>query len=163
VKRKGAILSLQTIISEILIAKDIEVVFDLALSIEAHLAAEKHTSERAVGERTAGLLDLGDTITFEAVHLMVRQRLTSKVVEMDRPHRFVDEMQRGAFKSLRHEHVFLPVSGGTLMRDRIEFEAPLGFAGRIAERLFLRRYMLRFLKRHQDEFRKIAEEGPIDG
>lgn len=136
--------------------------FNLARTVEVHLAAESRRQERAVDGRTTGRLHLGDTITFEAIHFGVRQRLTSKIVQMHAFDVFIDEMQRGAFQRLRHTHRFHDAPSGTLMRDRLEFSAPLGALGRIAERLFLRRYMQNFLHQHQNAFRTIAE-GSIHG
>jgi hypothetical protein len=43
------------------------------------------------------------------------------------------------------------------MRDRFTFEAPLPVFGFIAERLFLRRYIDRFLHRRNEILKQIAE------
>lgn len=34
---------------------------------------------------------------------------------------------------------------GTIMTDRVEFTAPFGFLGRLAENLILRRYLMRLI------------------
>src|SRR5580658_6841360 len=94
--------SMTTIIVETRIAAPIEVCFDLARDVDAHLQTSSSTNERAVGGKTSGLLELGDVVTFEAVHFGIRQRLTSRVVELEHPRRFVDEMVEGTFASLRH-------------------------------------------------------------
>jgi ligand-binding SRPBCC domain-containing protein len=143
--------------SEIEIAASVETTFDLARSVEAHLEAERRTKERVVAGRRSGLLELNDTITFEGVHFGIRQRLAARIVEMERPTSFVDEMQRGAFKTLRHTHRFSEHGGRTVMRDILEFSAPLGPLGWIAKRLFLKHYMQDFIERHQQELRRIAE------
>ncbi|MFY9620082.1 MAG: hypothetical protein WAM70_13450 [Pyrinomonadaceae bacterium] len=77
------------------IAAPIELCFDLARDVETHLATAAHTQERIVGGKSCGLLELGDELTFEAVHLGVRQKLSSRVVECDRPYRFIDQMISG--------------------------------------------------------------------
>ena len=59
---------------------------------------------------------------------------------MDKPDYFVDEQVRGPFRSFRHVHEFTNDAAGTLMVDRIEFTAPFGPLGRLAEKLFLARY-----------------------
>ncbi|MCZ8521806.1 MULTISPECIES: SRPBCC family protein [Paenibacillus] len=126
----------------------VEACFDAARNIEIHTQTVwKHTRERAVAGRTTGMIGAGETVTFEAVHFGIRQRLTSRVVEFVRPVRFVDEMISGAFRSMRHEHEFIPLgAGGTIMRDTLIFAAPFGPAGWIAERLVLQGYMTRFLE-----------------
>src|SRR5215813_959667 len=115
--------------------------FDLSLNVEAHSNSTAQSRERAVAGVTTGMMRLGDTVTWEAVHFGVKQHLTTKITAYDRPYRFTDEMLRGAFHQLRHLHEFVPQSSGTLMVDHFSFRAPLGVLGSIAERLFLTRYM----------------------
>jgi ligand-binding SRPBCC domain-containing protein len=102
-------------------------------------------------------MQLGDTVTWEAVHFFVRQHLTSKIVAYERPCMFVDEMQRGAFKRWRHTHRFGPRPDGTLMLDDVDFAAPFGPLGRLAETLLLKRYMTGFLVKHNLFFKRMAE------
>lgn len=97
--------------------------------------------ERAVAGVTSGEIGLGETVTWSARHFGIRFRMTSKITEFDRPKRFVDEQISGPFKRWWHEHEFVADESGTLMIDRIEFDAPLGFLGSIAEKLILARYM----------------------
>jgi ligand-binding SRPBCC domain-containing protein len=110
-----------------------------------------------VGGRTSGLMELGEDVTWEAVHLGVRQRLTARITAMDRPRAFVDEMVRGAFARFRHIHEFHEERGGTRMVDDFDYRAPLGILGRIADVLFLERYMTRFLAERADHLRRAAE------
>ena len=146
-----------TIIVETRISAPIELCFDLARDVEAHLKSSASTGERAVGGKTSGLLELGDVVTFEAVHFGIRQRLTSKIVELDRPTRFVDEMLNGAFASLRHMHEFVVDGGSVLMRDTLTWTSPLGLLGIIADKLFVERHMRAFVVKKQSELKAHAE------
>jgi ligand-binding SRPBCC domain-containing protein len=137
----------------------IERCFDLALSVDLHQHSVTHTQERVVAGRTSGVMRLGDTVTWEAVHFGVKQRLTTKITAYDRPYRFTDEMLQGAFHQLRHLHEFVPHSSGTLMVDHFSFRAPLGVLGSIAERLFLTRYMRRLLVTRNQYLKQVAEAG----
>lgn len=139
------------------IAAPVERVFDLARSIDAHSASTMGTDERAVAGRTSGLIELGETVTWEARHFGVRQKLTSRITEMNRPEMFVDEMVRGAFSSIRHIHRFEQKGDLTLMHDEFQFSAPLGILGRLAEALFLTRYMERFLRERNKVLKEFAE------
>ncbi|MFC0215628.1 SRPBCC family protein [Paenibacillus chartarius] len=140
------------------ISAPIDVVFDLARDIDVHSQTVwKHTKERAVAGTTSGLIELGESVTFEATHFGVRQRLTSRIIRMERPHVFVDQMQRGAFKSMMHIHEFAESEGGTVMTDVLRFEAPLGWLGRLAERWVLKDYMRRFLEDRNRELKALAE------
>ena len=108
----------------------IERCFDLCRDLDVHSQTVGHTRERLVGAKTGGLAEAGDVLTFEAVHLGVRQRLVSRITEFERPVLFADEMVSGAFTRLRHVHTFTAVDGGTLMRDRLEWKSPLGLLER---------------------------------
>ena len=143
-----------TIHLETFIAAPAEVCFDLCLDVNFH---ERAGHGRAVAGTTAGALRLGDTVTWEATHFLVRQRLTSKIVVYERPRLFVDEMQRGAFARWRHTHRFVAQSGGTLATDDVDFASPLRPLGRLADALLIRRYMARFLRRHNAHFKREAE------
>ena len=135
----------------------IERVFNLARSIDAHMASAGQTGERAVAGRTSGLIEPGETVTWEARHFGVKQRLTVKITEMSFPHSFEDEMLKGAFASMHHRHEFEEVNGITVMRDYFRFSAPLGILGRVAEKLFLTAYMERFLEIRNAHLKAAAE------
>jgi ligand-binding SRPBCC domain-containing protein len=139
------------------IAAALEVCFDLARSVDAHVASAADTGERAVAGVTSGLLSLGDEVTWEAVHLGVRQRLRVRITEFEPPHRFVDEMVSGAFHRFRHVHEFSAEDGDTRMVDVLDFASPFGPLGRLADALVLRRYMTAFLQRRNAALRSMAE------
>jgi ligand-binding SRPBCC domain-containing protein len=155
---------LPTIRLETQIHVPIQTCFDLARSIDLHPRTVPKTREQAVEGRTTGLIGAGDTVTFEATHFGIRQRLSSRMTEFDPPYVFADEMTRGAFQSLRHTHAFAALpDGGTLMTDTLEFTSPLGILGRIADRLFLEGYMRRFLLGRNRELKHFAEGGDYTG
>ncbi|MGK0237662.1 MAG: ligand-binding SRPBCC domain-containing protein [Candidatus Pelagisphaera sp.] len=139
------------------ISAPVERVFDLARSIDAHMASTWQSSERAVEGRTSGLIEEGETVTWEALHLGVKQRLKVKITKMDRPHAFEDEMVSGAFASMHHEHRFEERNGETEMTDQFEFRAPFGPLGRIAEAIFLTSYMESLLKKRNEVLKELAE------
>lgn len=135
----------------------IDVCFDLARNVDIHTETTSHTKERAVDGVTSGLLKKGDSVTWEAVHLGVKQRLTAKIIEMDRPFRFVDVMVKGAFHSFRHTHTFQVKDNGTVMTDHFDYKSPLGVIGKLADQLFLEKYMTNFLVRRAKALKEIAE------
>ncbi len=148
-----------TIVIETRIRAPIELCFDLARDVAAHVRTAAFSSERVVEPgRTEGLLDVGDLIAFEGQHFGIRQRFVARITALDRPYRFADEMVEGAFKWLRHVHEFEFQSGITVMRDILDWEPPFGLIGRAADRLFLRRHMHWFVSTKQAAFRRIAEE-----
>jgi ligand-binding SRPBCC domain-containing protein len=139
------------------IAAPRERVFDLSRSIDLHQRSTGSTGETAVAGRTSGLIGLGETVTWRARHLGVTQHLTSRIAGFDRPRWFRDEMVRGAFAWMEHDHWFDAADGGTVLRDRFRFAAPLGPLGRIAELVLLRRYMTHFLVARNAHIKRVAE------
>jgi ligand-binding SRPBCC domain-containing protein len=134
-----------------------EVCFDLSVDVDVHQRSVAVTGERAVAGVKSGRMNLGDEVTWEARHLGRTRRLTSRITEYERPHRFVDEMVAGAFKSFRHEHSFKAVQGGTQMIDVFEYQSPLGPLGRRADLVLLRRYMRSLLTMRNRHIKEAAE------
>ena len=152
-----------TVVVETRINAPIETCFDLARDVAAHVATSSSTDERVVGGKTSGLLELNDVVTFEGVHFGIRQRLTSRIVEFDRPRLFVDEMIRGAFASLRHVHEFLEDGTSVVMRDTLTWRSPLGVIGALADRLFVKHHMRAFMVKKQSELKAYAERAARTG
>jgi ligand-binding SRPBCC domain-containing protein len=140
---------------ETLIAAPPQRCFDLSRSVELHLESAAGTGERAIDGVTSGLLDEGDTVTWEARHLGRRRRLTVRIAAYDRPRFFRDEQVRGPFRHMVHDHLFEDADGATRMRDAFEFES--GFP--LVDRLVLAPYLRRFLRRRNELIRRRAEQG----
>jgi ligand-binding SRPBCC domain-containing protein len=63
----------------------------------------------------------------------------TEIREWDPPHRFVDEQLEGPYALWHHTHTFEDDgAGGTLMRDVVRYELPLGGLGALAHRLVRR-------------------------
>jgi len=137
--------------------------FDLSLNVDLHSNSVAHTHERPIAGVTTGVMKLGDTVTWEAVHFGIKQHLTSKITAYERPHQFTDEMVRGIFREMRHLHEFVPQPAGTLMIDTLMFRAPLGIVGRLAETLVLTRYMTGLLLSRNRHLKRVAEHLPEIG
>jgi ligand-binding SRPBCC domain-containing protein len=127
------------------IAAPIDRCFDLARDIDFHTRSLAATDERAVGGCTSGLIELGETVTWEGRHFGIRQRFTSKITAFDRPYYFQDAMIAGAFREFVHDHRFEVRDGQTTMTDKVYFRSPLGPLGQLIDWLFLKGYMQRLL------------------
>ncbi|KAA9134862.1 SRPBCC family protein [Microbacterium caowuchunii] len=117
--------------------------FDISLSIDAHVASMAGSGERAVAGVTSGAIGLGETVTWRARHFGIWFTMTSRISELDAPRRFVDEQVRGPFRLFRHEHLFAEVGGRTRMTDTLTVGSPV--LGRLVERLVLVPYMRRLI------------------
>jgi ligand-binding SRPBCC domain-containing protein len=132
-------------------------VFDLARSIDLHRRSMAHTNEEAIAGTTTGLIELDETVTWRAKHLMKTRILKSRITAMVRPLSFTDEMVNGDFKSMRHEHHFKSINNGTFLIDLLHFESPYGGIGKLANNLFLTRYMKNMLEIRNQMIKEYAE------
>ncbi len=148
-----------TITIETIFHCPIEICFDVARSIDAHVLSTSKTGEKAIAGRLSGLCEMGDTITWEATHFGIRQKLTSEITKMDKPHFFEDRMIHGAFKSMRHEHHFSSKNNQTCMQDIFQYEVPCGVLGKLFDYFILKNYMKRFLIKRNKVLKQLAENG----
>ena len=68
-------------------------------------------------------------------------------------------MVRGRFRRFCHDHYFEVHDSRTLMRDEMEFEAPLWPVGWVVEWVVLARHMRSLLERRNRCIREAAESG----
>jgi len=146
-----------TIRLETVIKAPIERCFDLARSVEAHIASTAKTAERVVEGRKEGLFELGESVTWEARHFGLRLRQGSTITRSERPHLLVDEGISGPLRGFRHVHQFVFEHDATRMVDTFEFGLPWGLVGRVADRLVVERYLRRLLT-ERAAFLKAAAE-----
>jgi len=132
--------------------------FELSISVDVHQQSTGNTREKAIAGVTSGMMELNDTVTWEAVHFGVKQKLTSKITKYQYPFYFVDEMVSGVFKKIYHQHVFTESGNTTTMTDIFEYASPLGIMGKLAEKLFLNRYLKNFLIERNNYIKLLAEQ-----
>ncbi len=135
----------------------INICFDLSRSIDLHKISTAHTNEHAIAGRISGLINLNETVTWQATHFGVRQKLTSKITAFDRPNYFVDEQVKGIFKSIFHEHIFKQVANKVIMKDNFEFESPFGIFGDFFNKLVLTNYLKDLLIKRNQIIKEFAE------
>ncbi len=136
----------------------IERCFDLSRSVDVHMQSTSGTSEKAVAGVTSGLMGLNDTVTWRARHLGFYQYLTSQITAFEPPNFFVSQMVKGIFKKIYHRHAFKSFEEGTLMIDIFDYEAPLGWLGTLADKLFLEQYMKELLRKRNECIKQMAEK-----
>jgi len=135
----------------------VERCFRLSTSIDLHVASAASTGEKAIDGVTSGLIGAGETVTWQGRHFGLNLLHTSKV-DAWRPYSyFRDVMIRGAFTRFEHEHFFVLMDDGTRMRDELRFCTPWGPLGRLATKIFLRRYLATFVMRRNAVIKRVAE------
>jgi ligand-binding SRPBCC domain-containing protein len=146
-----------TIYLETIIKADIKICFDLSRSIDLHQISTAKTKERAIDGVTAGLVNTGDFVTWEAIHFGIKQQLSSKISQVEPYIHFRDEQLKGAFKYFIHDHYFKEENGVVTMIDNFEFSSPYGIIGKIFDKLVLTNYMKSFLIERNQVIKEFAE------
>ncbi|OLE12389.1 MAG: cell division protein [Acidobacteria bacterium 13_1_20CM_4_56_7] len=139
------------------IAAPLERCFDLARSIDLHTRSLSGTGELAIAGITSGLIGLGQQVTWRGRHFGFQMQHCSRITQYCRPAFFRDEMIKGQFRSFVHDHFFEERKTKTLMKDKVQLEAPLPPLGWIVERLLLRTYVHELLIIRNEHIRHAAE------
>lgn len=69
--------------------------------------------------------------------------------------RFVDRQVRGPFALWHHTHEFEPRDGGTIVRDRVRYDLPLGALGRLTAGWLVRRDVEEIFRYRREKTREI--------
>ncbi|MHC4136210.1 MAG: SRPBCC family protein [Planctomycetota bacterium] len=77
-------------------------------------------------------------------------RWRTRIEAFEPPERFSDIQARGPYRSWHHMHEFEERDGGTLMRDTVDYELPLGPLGAVAHALFVRRSVARIFDHRRE-------------
>lgn len=139
------------------IAAPPERVFDLSRHVSLHKQSMARNREEIIAGVRSGLMNKGDSVTWQAKHLFKKRILQVELTEMRRPEYFADEQVKGDFLSYKHEHYFKPVENGTIMIDQVRFETPHGMLGRMFNTLYLTSYMTRLITERNNHIKKAAE------
>lgn len=132
-------------------------VFDLSRSITMHAVSMKHTNEKAIKGVISGLINLNETVTWQAKLLFKQRVMEVRITEMKPFENFTDEMVKGDFKSMKHEHHFKEIENGTIMIDLFSFETPYGWWGKVANFIFLKQYLQKLLETRNAAIKLYAE------
>lgn len=63
----------------------------------------------------------------------------TKITQVSFQNSFTDLQAKGPYKYWNHYHEFIKNDNGVLMKDSVDYELPLGFLGKIAHALFVRK------------------------
>ncbi|WP_462266111.1 SRPBCC family protein [Mucilaginibacter sp.] len=137
-----------------------EICFNLSRSVDIHLTSMQQYQEQAIAGTTTGLMNLHDTVTWQARHFGWPFIMQVALTEVQLPVFFADQMRKGPFKMMRHYHYFKPHGNGTRMTDEFVFRSPLGWLGRVADALILKPYLTRLLLRRNQTIKQLAEDQP---
>ncbi len=91
-------------------------------------------------------------------------RWVAEHTEYAPPHRFADRQVSGPFAKWQHRHEFLDDGrGGTILRDSVDYEPPLGWLGRLLGGPLIRSKLRKMFDYRHEATRKIVESGDFPG
>lgn len=85
--------------------------------------------------------------------LGIKMTWVTEITHVQMGEYFVDEQRVGPYKMWHHQHHIKEIPGGVLMEDMIDYQAPLGFLGDIANILIIKKQLAEIF-----EYRRIALE-----
>jgi len=135
----------------------IETVFNLSRNIDIHLLSTSQTNEKAVSGKTSGLIELNETVTWKGKHFGIYMKHSSRISEMEFPKYFVDIMEKGHFKSFRHEHYFEEENGFTIMKDVLIYETSFWIFGNLFDKILLKKHLTVLIQKRNQIIKEIAE------
>jgi len=68
----------------------------------------------------------------------IPMKWTTEITHIRPMEYFVDEQRVGPYSIWHHEHFFESMPGGVRMRDRVHYQVPLGFLGRLVHPIIVR-------------------------
>ncbi len=136
----------------------IQTIFDVSRNIDIHQLSTSQSNEKAIAGITSGLINLNETVTWKGKHFGIYLKHKSKITEMEHPNYFVDEMEKGHFKSFRHEHTFVTKNEVTFMIDNLHYQTPFGIFGRLFDTFLLKNYLTNFILKRNEILKNLAEK-----
>jgi len=146
-----------TIELETRIKSDLETCFDLSRSIDLHQISTAKTKEKAIDGKINGLINLNEFVTWQAIHFGITQKLTSRITAFNKPFHFRDEQLKGIFKFIIHDHYFSFQNNTVIMKDIFKFQSPLGYIGKLFDKIILTGYLKRLLINRNNIIKEYAE------
>jgi ligand-binding SRPBCC domain-containing protein len=109
---------------------------------------------------SSGSLKPGSKVVLQGHMGFIQIRWVAIHTEYDPPHLFADRQESGPFALWYHRHRFLDDGqGGTILRDEVEYQPPLGIVGRLFGGWLIRKKLERMFTYRHDTTRRLIESG----
>jgi ligand-binding SRPBCC domain-containing protein len=105
------------------------------------------------------LMAKGLAIDYRVRILGLPMRWCSLIADYDPPRGFRDVQLLGPYRAWDHVHEFSEERGGTLVRDRVVYEPPLGPRGSILNRLVIRRQLDALFEYRRERIAALLPDG----
>lgn len=96
----------------------------------------------------------GQIITYNVSPIPgIKTNWVTEITHVEEKCYFVDEQRFGPYRMWHHEHHFEEQNGGVLMTDRVSYKLPMGYLGRLAHLLFVKKQLKQIF-----EYRRVVLE-----
>ena len=129
-------------------------IFDASRNIDIHQLSASKSNEKAIAGVMTGLINLNETVTWRGRHFGFYLTHKSRITALNHYDYFVEE---GKFKSFKHEHFFEEENGITIMKDKLQYETPYGFFGKLFDVYFLKKHLINFLLERNKVLKRLSE------
>jgi ligand-binding SRPBCC domain-containing protein len=120
--------------------------------------------EKVELQEGGGSIKPGTRVILKAWLGPVPLRWVAEHCEYEPGRMFADRQVSGPFASWSHRHLFLDDgAGGTILRDEVEYEPPLGWLGRRLGGGLLEAMLRKMFDYRHEETRRIVESGDFPG
>lgn len=101
--------------------------------------------------KQSGKMYAGQIIEYKVSPLLgIKLKWVTEITHVENNSYFVDEQRFGPYTFWHHKHFIKQVDGGIEMTDIVHYKLPLGFMGRLANTLFVKKQLEQIFKyRHQ--------------
>jgi ligand-binding SRPBCC domain-containing protein len=84
----------------------------------------------------------GMIISYKVSPLLgIKMTWVTEITHVKEKEFFVDEQRIGPYALWHHQHRIEPIEGGVLMTDIVSYKPPMGFLGKVANALFIRKQL----------------------
>lgn len=93
----------------------------------------------------------GTIITYKVTPLLgITVNWVTEITYLEKLKYFIDEQRFGPYSFWQHQHHFMEIENGVSIRDELYYALPLGFLGRLSNKLFVEKEIKKIF-----EFRRI--------
>ena len=120
-----------------------------------------HLGFKIVSHHQGSFMYPGQIIEYTIKPLFgIRVYWMTEITHVQHEQFFVDEQRFGPYSFWHHQHHFKPMEGGVEMTDVVHYKVPLEFAGRLANRVFVRRQLDQIFSYRYDQVESVLGKWP---
>ena len=120
------------------------------------LITPKEMNFKIISSSLSAKIYPGMIISYHVSPLLgLRMNWLTEITQVEDKKFFIDDQRVGPFRLWHHQHIFEEVPGGVMMTDIVNYRAPFGILGRVAERLIVNRKVRQIFEYREKVLNKV--------